>query len=52
MRDGAAVGYGSSGGYSHRLGQSMAMGYVSKECATPGTQLAAEILDEMWGQRL
>lgn len=47
LRDGVAVAYGSSGGYAHRVGQSMEMGYVSKECATPGTQLAAEILSEM-----
>ena len=26
----------------------MAVGYVSKECATPDPQLAAEILGEMW----
>ena len=49
LRDGVAVGYGSSGGYSDRVGQSMVMGYVSKECATPEPQLAAEILVEMWG---
>ena len=49
LRDVFAIGYGSSVGYSQRVGQSMVMGYVSKECTTPRTQLAAEILDEMWG---
>ena len=47
LRDGVAVGYVSSGGYAHRIGQSMAMGYVSSECAAPGTRLAVEILGEM-----
>ncbi len=49
LRDGVAVGYGSSDGHAHRVGQSIAIGYVSKKCATPGKQLAAEILGEMWG---
>ena len=35
LRDGFAVGHVSSGGYAHRIGQSMAMGYVSSECAAP-----------------
>ena len=47
LRDGVAVGYVSSGGYAHRIGQSLAMGYVSIECTAPGTRLAVEILGEM-----
>ena len=49
LRDDVAVGYGLSGGYAHRVGQSTARGYVNNECAMPGTQLAAEILGEMCG---
>ncbi|RYG91784.1 FAD-dependent oxidoreductase [Loktanella sp. IMCC34160] len=48
LQDGAAVGYVSSGGYAHRTGQSMAMGYVATEAATPGTVLSVEILGEMY----
>jgi dimethylglycine dehydrogenase len=48
LRDGVAVGYVSSGGYAHRIGQSLAMGYVSSDCAAPGTVLAVEILGEMY----
>ena len=48
MKDGAAVGYVSSGGYAHHVGKSMAMGYVSSEHATPGTMLQVEILGEMY----
>ncbi|MEO9819474.1 MAG: FAD-dependent oxidoreductase [Yoonia sp.] len=48
MKDGEAVGYVSSGGYAHRVGKSMAMGYVTKEHAEPGTGLQVEILGEMY----
>lgn len=48
FRDGAAVGYVSSGGYAHHVGKSMAMGYVSSEHAAPGTQLEVEILGETY----
>ena len=48
LLDGVAVGYVSSGGYAHRIGQSLAMGYVSSDCAAPGTVLAVEILGEMY----
>ncbi|WP_170336166.1 GcvT family protein [Ruegeria arenilitoris] len=44
LKDGKAVGYVSSGGYGHRVGKSIAMGYVTTECATPGTNLQVEIL--------
>jgi len=46
LKDGEAVGYVSSGGYAHRVGKSMAMGYVSTDCAEPGTRLQVEILGE------
>ncbi|WP_136441797.1 GcvT family protein [Pacificoceanicola onchidii] len=44
LKDGEAVGYVSSGGYAHRAGKSMAMGYVAAEHAVPGTALQVEIL--------
>jgi dimethylglycine dehydrogenase len=48
LKDGEAVGYVSSGGYGHRAGRSMAMGYVTSENAAPGTALQVEILGEMY----
>ncbi len=48
MRDGEAVGYITSGGYAHRSQRSMAMAYVSADCAAPGTALQVEILGEMY----
>ena len=48
LKDGEAVGYISSGGYAHRVGRSMAMGYVATEYAAPGTMLDVEILGEMF----
>ncbi len=47
LKNGAAVGYISSGGYAHHVGRSMAMGYVEAAMAVPGTQLEVEILGEM-----
>jgi dimethylglycine dehydrogenase len=52
LKDGAAVGYVSSGGYGHRTGQSLAMGYVSAEHAVPGSELEVEILGEMYKARI
>ncbi len=48
LKDGEAVGYVSSGGYGHRVGKSMAMGYVATESAAPGTKLQVEILGEFY----
>nr|WP_284504688.1 FAD-dependent oxidoreductase [Caballeronia sp. ATUFL_M1_KS5A] len=45
---GDVTGYVTSGGYGHRLGRSIALGYVSAEHASPGTELNIEIL----GQRV
>jgi dimethylglycine dehydrogenase len=42
------VGYVTSGGYGHRIGQSIALGYVSVEQSTCGTELYVDIL----GQRV
>ena len=44
LKDGQAVGYVSSGGYAHRVGQSMAKGYVKSAHAGAGTKLQVEIL--------
>ncbi|MEM0977087.1 MAG: FAD-dependent oxidoreductase [Pseudomonadota bacterium] len=48
LKDGEAVGYVSSGGYAHRVGKSMAMGYVATPFATPGSELQVEILGELY----
>ncbi len=48
LHDGQAVGYVSSGGYGHRVGQSLAMGYVAQPHAAPGTRLQVEILGEFY----
>jgi dimethylglycine dehydrogenase len=38
------VGMTSSGGYGHRTGKSIALGYVPPTLATPGTRLEVEVL--------
>ena len=43
LKDGACVGYVSSGGYAHHVGKSMALGYVPPEMAADGTALDVEI---------
>ncbi|NND70329.1 MAG: GcvT family protein, partial [Rhodothermales bacterium] len=43
MKDGEAIGYVSSGGFGHRVGSSMAMGYVSTEHAVEGSTVQVEI---------
>jgi len=48
LKDGKAIGYITSGGYAHHMGQSMAMAYVETEYATPGTVLDVEILGEFY----
>jgi dimethylglycine dehydrogenase len=45
-KDGEYVGMTSSGGYGHRMGESLAMGYVKPELAEVGTELEVEILNE------
>ncbi|MGB0799116.1 MAG: GcvT family protein, partial [Planktomarina sp.] len=47
LKNGKAVGYITSGGYAHHLGQSMALAYVDVNDSTPGTLLDVEILGEM-----
>jgi len=48
LKDGTAIGYVSSGGFAHRVGKSMAMGYVAAEHANAGSQVQVEILGEMY----
>ena len=48
LKDGETVGYVSSGGFGHRAGQSMAMGYVAVEHAAAGSTLQVEILGKMY----
>lgn len=48
LKDGAAIGYVSSGGYGHRVGKSMAMGYVTAEHAVEGAVVQVEILGEFY----
>ncbi|WOD16967.1 GcvT family protein [Paraburkholderia kirstenboschensis] len=43
-KTGKVVGYVSSGGFGHRIKQSIALGFVSTENAVPGTELEIEIL--------
>ena len=48
LKDGEAIGYITSGGYAHHVGQSMAMAYVETEHSAPGSRLEVEILGDMY----
>jgi len=52
LKDGQAIGYVSSGGYAHHVGESMAMGYVGAEHAEPGMQLQVEILGRLFSAKI
>jgi dimethylglycine dehydrogenase len=47
MKDGAAVGYVTSGAYGHCIGTSLAAGYVPVALAQDGTHFEIDILGEM-----
>jgi dimethylglycine dehydrogenase len=47
MKDGAAVGYVTSGAYGHCIGKSLAAGYVPGALAHEGAQFEIDILGEM-----
>ena len=49
---GRVVGFVTSGGYAHHAGESVALGFVPAELATPGIEVEVEILGEMRGARL
>jgi dimethylglycine dehydrogenase len=46
------VGYVTSGGYGHTVGQSIALAYLEPALATPGATLAVEILGERRAARV
>ena len=48
LKEGEAIGYISSGGFGHRSGKSLAMGYVTAQHAVAGTALQVEILGEFF----
>ena len=43
---GARVGFVTSGGYGHRIGRSLALGFVERAMAAPGTPLEIDIFGE------
>ena len=47
MKDGAAVGYVTSGAYGHCIGRSLAAGYVPTALAREGAHFEIDILGEM-----
>src|SRR5262249_20580574 len=47
MRDGAAIGYVTSGAYGHCVGKSLAAGYVPATLAQEGARFEIDILGEM-----
>jgi dimethylglycine dehydrogenase len=47
IKDGAAVGYVTSGGYGHCIGSSLAAGYVPSALAREGERFKIDILGEM-----
>jgi dimethylglycine dehydrogenase len=49
MKDGAAVGYVTSGAYGHCVGKSLAAGYVPTALAREGERLEIDVLGDMRG---
>jgi dimethylglycine dehydrogenase len=47
MKDGAAVGYVTSGAYGHCIGKSLAAGYVPASLVRDGEQFAIDIFGDM-----
>jgi len=52
FRNGELAGYVTSGGYGHRVGASLALGYVRSEHWRPDDDFAIEILGERCPARL
>ena len=50
--DGKVVGWVTSGGYGHWVGQSLAQGYIPTELVKPGMHMEIEILGERIAARL
>ncbi len=49
---GGCVGYVTSGGFAHHIGQSIALGYVPADLARDGESFEIELLGEMKPARL
>ena len=47
MKEGAAVGYVTSGAYGHCVGRSLAAGYVPTALARDGARFEIDVLGEM-----
>jgi dimethylglycine dehydrogenase len=47
FKNGESVGVVGSGGYGHRIGRSIALAYVRRDLAVPGTILDIGILGTM-----
>jgi dimethylglycine dehydrogenase len=52
LKDGAAVGYVTSGAYGHRIGRSLAAGYVPAALALEGERFEIDILGQMCEARV
>lgn len=52
LKNGETIGYVTSGGYGHRVGESLAMAYVPCEDAVAGSAVEVEILGEMYGAKI
>lgn len=48
LKERAPIDYISSGGYGHHLGKSIAMGYLTANCADSGTILQVDILGTLY----
>ena len=48
LQDGRAIGYITSGGYTHNVGKSVAMAYVASECGAADSKVQVEILGQMY----
>lgn len=44
LQNGENVGYTTSGGFGHRIGKSVALGYIKPELSEPGTEVQVQIL--------
>ena len=52
LKDGEAIGYVTSGGYAHHVGESMALGYVPTAVARGNEKVVVEINGEMVNARI
>jgi len=52
LKDGSCIGYVTSGGYAHSVGQSIALGYIPTELSKTGMALEVEINGETYAARI